>query len=74
MKSENINLLLICIAYFIIGLILTGNYIHDKTLSLTQDSIRRLIMIEMITKEQFDILEKKVRNLENQNNRISYYE
>lgn len=67
MKNENINLLLICIAYFIIGLIITGNYIHDKTLSLTQDSIHRLIMIEIITKEQFDILEAKVKKLEDRN-------
>lgn len=69
MKNETINLILICIAYFAIGLMLATNYTHDKTLKLTQDSISRLVMIEMITKEQFKLLQDKVDRLENHGSR-----
>lgn len=69
MKNETINFILICIAYFAIGLILAGNYVHDKSLKLTQDSVERLIIIEMITKEQYNLLEDKVERLENHGSR-----
>ena len=69
MKNETINFILICVAYFSIGLILAGNYVHDKSLKLTQDSVERLIIIEMITKEQFNLLEDKVERLENHGSR-----
>lgn len=69
MKNETINFILICISYFAIGLILAGNYVHDKSLKLTQDSVERLIIIEMITKEQFNLLEDKVERLENHGSR-----
>jgi hypothetical protein len=69
MKNETINLLLICVAYFAIGLLLAGNLVHDRTLKLTQDSVETLIKIEMITKEQFDLLEDKVERLENHGSR-----
>ena len=69
MKNENFNFILICISYFAIGLVLAGNYIHDKSLKLTQNSVERLIIIEMITKEQFDLLEAKVDRLENHNSK-----
>lgn len=69
MKNDTINLILIIIAYFAIGLLLAGNLIHDKTLKLTQDSVETLIKIEMITKEQFNILEDKVERLENHGSR-----
>lgn len=69
MKNETINLLLICVAYFAIGLLFAGNFVHDRTLKLTQDSVETLIKIEMITKEQFDLLEDKVERLENHGSR-----
>jgi len=65
MKNETINLILICIAYFAIGLLLAGHYTHNETFKLTHDSIEKLIKIEKITKDQFDILEDKVERLEN---------
>lgn len=67
MKNETINFVLISIAYFAIGLILAGNYVQDKTLKLTQDTVETLIKIEMITKEQFSLLEDKVERLQNNN-------
>lgn len=67
MKNDTINFVLICIAYFAIGLILAGNYVQDKTLKLTQDTVETLIKIEMITKEQFSLLEDKVERLQNNN-------
>lgn len=69
MKNETINFILICIAYFTIGLILAGNYIHDTSLKLTQDSVNRLILIELVTEEQFNILQDKVEALENYGSR-----
>lgn len=69
MKNETIFLILISIAYFAIGLLLAGNSVHDRTLKLTQDSVETLIKIEMITKEQFDLLEDKVERLENRGSR-----
>jgi hypothetical protein len=67
MKNETINFFLIGIAYFAIGLILAGNYVQDKTLKLTQYTVEDLIKIEMITKEQFNLLEDKVERLQNNN-------
>lgn len=64
MRNDSINFLLICIAYFSIGLILAGNYLQDKSLKLTHDSVNRLIMIELITEQQFNMLHEKVQELE----------
>lgn len=69
MKNDTINSILICIAYFTIGLILAGNYIHETSLKLTQDSVNRLILIELITEEQFNLLQDKVEALENYGSR-----
>lgn len=69
MKNETFNFILICIAYFALGLILAGNYIQDKTIKLTQDSVETLIKIEIITEKQFEILQDKVESLE-KNHRI----
>jgi hypothetical protein len=48
---------------------LAGNYIHDTSLKLTQDSVNRLILIELITEEQFNLLQDKVEALENYGSR-----
>lgn len=64
MKNESINFLLICISYLAIGFILAGNYVHDRSLKLTQDSVETLIKIEMITEQQFNILQGKLNDLE----------
>jgi hypothetical protein len=64
MKNDTINFILICIAYFAIGLILAGNYMQDKSLKLTRDSVNRLIMIEIITEQQFNLLQERVQDLE----------
>lgn len=73
MKNETINFILICVAYFAIGLILAGNYVHDKSLKLTQDSVHRLILIELITEEKFNFLHDKVEALENHGSRRITY-
>jgi len=71
MKNESINFLLIMISYFTIGLLLSQTYIQNQRLKVMNDSINRLIMIEIITEEQFSILSDKVQQLERNNNRIS---
>ena len=64
MKNESINFVLICISYLAIGFILAGNYVHDRSLKLTQDSVETLIKIEMITEQQFNLLQGKLNDLE----------
>ncbi len=72
MKNETINFILICIAYFSIGLIFAGNYVQDKTISITQDTLETLIKIEMVTEKQFRNLEDRVERLDTMNkNRFS---
>lgn len=68
--SENFNFWLICIAYFTIGLIFAGNYYQARALKLTQDSVETLIKIEMITEQQFKILQSKLNDLERDYYRI----
>ena len=69
MKNETINFILICVAYFSIGLILAGNYVQDKTLKITQDTLETLIKIEMVTEKQFSNLQDRVEELENDGSR-----
>ena len=67
MKNETINFILICIVYFSIGLIFAGNYVQDKTISITQDTLETLIKIEMVTAKQFSNLEDRVDRLDRMN-------
>jgi hypothetical protein len=69
MKNETINFILICVAYFSIGLILAGNYVQDKTIKITQDTLETLIKIEMVTEKQFSNLQERVEELENDGSR-----
>jgi len=69
MKNETINFILICIAYFSIGLIFAGNYVQDKTIKITQDTLETLIKIEMVTEKQFNILQDRVKELEDDGSR-----
>jgi hypothetical protein len=69
MKNETINFVLICVAYFSIGLILAGNYVQDKTIKITQDTLETLIKIEMVTEKQFSNLQDRVEELENDGSR-----
>ena len=72
MKNETINFILICIAYFSIGLIFAGNYVQDKTVKITQDTLETLIKIEMVTAKQFSNLEDRIDRLDRMNkNRFS---
>ena len=68
MKNETINFVLICVAYFSIGLILAGNYVQDKTIKITQDTLETLIKIEMVTEKQFSNLQDRVDRLDRMNN------
>jgi hypothetical protein len=68
MKNETINFILICVAYFSIGLILAGNYVQDKTIKITQDTLETLIKIEMVTEKQFNNLQDRVDRLDRMNN------
>lgn len=62
--SENLNFYLICVIYFTIGLVFAGNYYQDRALKLTQNSVDTLIKIEMITEQQFNILQGRLNDLE----------
>jgi hypothetical protein len=68
MKNDNINFVMIGLAYFAIGLILAGNYVQDKTIKITQDTLETLIKIEMVTSKQFTNLEDRVDRLDRMNN------
>jgi len=70
MKNENLNFWLICILYLGIGFIFAGNYYQDKALKSTQQSVETLIKIELITEEQFNILQGKLNDLERDYYRI----
>jgi hypothetical protein len=69
MRNDNINFVLIGLAYFAIGLMLAGNYVQDKTLKITQDTLETLIKIEMVTEKQFNILQDRVKELEDDGSR-----
>ena len=69
MKNETTSFILICVAYFSIGLILAGNYVQDKTIKITQDTLETLIKIEMVTEKQFNILQDRVKELEDDGSR-----
>jgi hypothetical protein len=69
MKNDNINFVMIGLAYFAIGLILAGNYVQDKTIKITQDTLETLIKIEMVTEKQFNILQDRVKELEDDGSR-----
>ena len=72
MKNDNINFVMIGLAYFAIGLILAGNYVQDKTIKITQDTLETLIKIEMVTEKQFSNLQDRVDRLDRMNdNRFS---
>ncbi len=64
MKNENINFLLILIVYFAIGLFFSTVYIQNERLKIINDSINRLIKIEIITEEQFNLLHDEVKDLQ----------
>jgi hypothetical protein len=68
MKNDNINFILIGLAYFAMGLILAGNYVQDKTIKVTQDTLETLIKIEMVTEKQFSNLQDRVDRLDRMNN------
>jgi|694.fasta_scaffold18882_22 hypothetical protein len=69
MKNESINFLLIIISYFAIGLLLSQNYFQNQRLDTMNDSITRLIKIEIITEEQFNLLYKEVQDLKKRSRR-----
>lgn len=64
MKNDTINFILILISYFAIGLFFSASYVQNERIKTMNDSINRLILIELITQEQFDLLDAKVRVLE----------
>jgi hypothetical protein len=64
MKNDEFNFWLICLAYFIIGLMIANNYVHHQSSKSMQKSINTLIQIEMITEQQFKILQGKLNDLE----------
>jgi hypothetical protein len=68
MRNDNINFILIGLAYFAIGLMLAGNYVQDKTIKITQDTLETLIKIEMVTEKQFSNLQDGVDRLDRMNN------
>lgn len=68
MKNETINFCLILIAYFSIGLFFSTVYVQNERLKVMNDSINRLIMIELISEEQFNLLHDEVKDLRKKSN------
>ncbi len=69
MKNDTVNFLLIVISYFAIGLLLSQNYIQNQRLDTMNDSITRLIKIEIITEQQFNLLHEEVKDLRKRSRR-----
>jgi len=69
MKNDTINFVMIGLAYFAIGLMLASNYVQDKTIKITQDTLETLIKIEMVTEKQFNNLQDRVKELEDDGSR-----
>jgi uncharacterized membrane protein YobD (UPF0266 family) len=69
MKNDTINFCLILIAYFSIGLFFSTVYVQNERLKVMNDSINRLIKIELITEQQFSLLYDKVKDLEKKSRR-----
>lgn len=63
MKNDTINFCLILIAYFSIGLFFSTVYVQNQRIDTMNDSITRLIKIEIITEEQFNLLYEEVKDL-----------
>lgn len=63
MKNENVNFVLILIAYVSIGLFFSWVYVQNSRLDTMNDSINRLIKIEIITEQQFNLLHDEVKDL-----------
>lgn len=64
MKNDTINFLLIMISYFAIGLLLSQTYVQNQRLKIMNDSINRLIIIELISEEQFNLLHEELKDLQ----------
>ena len=69
MKNDTINFCLIIIAYFSIGLFFSTVYVQNERLKVMNDSITRLIKIEIITEEQFNLLYEEVKDLRKKSRR-----
>jgi hypothetical protein len=69
MKNDTINFYLILIAYFSIGLFFSTVYVQNQRLDTMNDSITRLIKIEIITEEQFNLLHEEVKDLKKRSRR-----
>lgn len=71
MKNDTINFILICIAYFTIGLLLSANYYSNKTVKSMNSSVNRLILIELISEQQLKLLNDRMDDIEKRYYRIS---
>ena len=71
MKFNNAHLISLFLSlFFCFGAMLWTDHVAEKKMKLMNDSIRRLVMIEIISKQQFDLLTDKVERLERMNGRI----
>jgi len=71
MKNDNINFVLILIAYFTIGLLLSANYYANKNIKTMNNSVNRLILTELISEQQLKLLDDRIENIEKRYYRIS---
>ena len=71
MKNDLFYICMFFVCFFCVGTIMWTEYIFDKKLKTMNDSINRLIIIELITEQQFDLLNQKVLKLERVNQRLS---
>jgi hypothetical protein len=64
MKNDLFYTCIFFCLFFCVGTIIWTECIFDKKLKTMNDSINRLIMIELITEQQFELLNQKVLRLE----------
>jgi len=71
MKNETINFVLILVAYFAIGLLLSANYYTNKNIKIMNTSINSLVLTELISEQQLKLLDDRIENIEKRYYRIS---
>ena len=64
MKNDKIHFVLICLAYFSIGLILSNMYVTHKRLVQHEQTLGRILLLQMITETQIKILGEQIKLLE----------
>lgn len=82
MKNENINFTLIILIYFVVGFLINQEFNQNIKLqkiegintkiTIMKSSIDRLVLLELISEEQFNIIVERIKNLEKNQSKFSF--